>query len=603
MRSLFSFGASREMPMAITGGGARPEMLRRKTLANNSRILILLSALCMPLAVYLSVTGAMLPLVTATLSLLAGMVTLSLHQRRLFEQAAAGQVCALLIIGALLTLSDPRLGDAGLAIAVMAPIMASLLGHQALRRQSWMMFGGLMAVGVVTTGMSFPAIPVSDVVLLGTCATAFIGAVSLVLHSANRINAAYEVYDKAQVTAYQHLLEHVQDGVIRFSTDGEILLASRSSERLFGCRRYELSGGGLGERLHVLDRPAYLTAFADANQGGRSRVLEVRMRQDDPLVSTGVPRFIWVEISLSPVRDPDTVGQRHEVVALLRDITSRKDSEAAMAEARRTAEEASAAKSRFLATIGHELRTPLNAVVGFSEMMTSDIGGELSTTHREYAGLIHQSGKHLLEVVRMLLDMSKIEAGKFELQTEPFLVQDMIAPCFGMVDSMAQAQSVTLVADITDNLPMLVADERACRQILLNLLSNAIKFSHPGGRVIVSLKRQGQSLNLSVSDNGVGMAPESLSRVGEPFFQVQDGLTRRYDGTGLGLSIVKGLVDLHDGTLRAMSEIGAGTTVTVLLPINGPAIKSEETGAVTPIRKEPAAAPKISWQDEKRKAQ
>src|SRR5690554_2772959 len=259
MRSLFSFGASREMPMAITGGGARPEMLRRKTLANNSRILILLSALCMPLAVYLSVTGAMLPLVTATLSLLAGMVTLSLHQRRLFEQAAAGQVCALLIIGALLTLSDPRLGDAGLAIAVMAPIMASLLGHQALRRQSWMMFGGVMAVGVVTTAMSFPAIPVSDVVLLGTCATAFVGAVSLVLHSANRINAAYEVYDKAQVTAYQHLLEHVQDGVIRFSTDGEILLASRSSERLFGCRRYELSGGGLGERLHVLDRPAYLT--------------------------------------------------------------------------------------------------------------------------------------------------------------------------------------------------------------------------------------------------------------------------------------------------------------------------------------------------------
>src|SRR5690606_1403454 len=171
--------------------------------------------------------------------------------------------------------------------------------------------------GAVTTGMSFPAIPVSDVVLLGTCATAFVGAVSLVLHSANRINAAYEVYDKAQVTAYQHLLEHVQDGVIRFSTDGEILLASRSSERLFGCRRYELSGGGLGERLHVLDRPAYLTAFADANQGGRSRVLEVRMRQDDPLVSTGVPRFIWVEISLSPVRDPDTVGQRHEVVALL----------------------------------------------------------------------------------------------------------------------------------------------------------------------------------------------------------------------------------------------------------------------------------------------
>src|SRR5690606_1387207 len=152
------------------------------------------------------------------------------------------------------------------------------------------------------------------------------------------------------------------------------LLASRSSERLFGCRRYELSGGGLAARLHVLDRPAYLSAFADANLGGRSRVIEARMRQDDPRASTSVPRFIWVEISLSPVRDPEPVGERREVVALLRDITSRKDSETAMAEARRAAEEASAAKSRFLATIGHELRTPLNAVVGFSEMMTSDIG-------------------------------------------------------------------------------------------------------------------------------------------------------------------------------------------------------------------------------------
>src|SRR5690606_8111191 len=127
----------------------------------------------------------------------------------------------------------------------------------------------------------------------------------------------------------------------------------------------------------------------------------------------------------------------------------------------------------------------------------------------------------------------------------------------------AQKQQVTLVTDIAGQLPMLVADERACRQILLNLLSNAIKFSQPGGRVTVSLKRQGQSLNLSVSDQGVGMAPESLSRIGEPFFQAQDGLTRRYEGTGLGLSIVKGLVELHQGTLRAMSEIGAGTSVTV----------------------------------------
>ena len=603
MRRLFSFGASKEMSLAVAGTGHRPEMLRRKTLANNARILILVGALAMPFAVYGLVTGTAFPFAVAVLGLAGGMATLSLHERRLFEEAAAGQVCVMLMLGCILTLADPRLGDAGLAIAVMAPILASLVGRKRLRRQSWMLLAGVLALAGMSAAFGLPAIPVGPAVLMATAIVAFGTSVGLVVHTANRINAAYEVYDKAQMTAYRHLIEHVQDGVIRFSSDGEILLASRSSEQLFGCRRYELSGGGLGERLHVLDRPAYLTAFADANQGGRSRVIEVRMRQDDPRAMTGVPRFIWVEISFSPVQDADNAGPRREVVALFRDITSRKDNETAMAEARRAAEEASEAKSRFLATIGHELRTPLNAVVGFSEMMSSGIGGELSTTHREYAGLIHQSGKHLLEVVRMLLDMSKIEAGKFELQTDPFMIEDMIEPCFGMVEAMALKQQVTLVADIAAALPPLVADERACRQILLNLLSNAIKFSHPGGRVTVSLKRQGQSLNLSVSDHGVGMAPEALTRIGEPFFQVQDGLSRRYEGTGLGLSIVKGLVDLHEGTLRAMSEIGAGTTVTVLLPINGPATQTEETASVTPFRKETPAAPIHSWQDEKRKAQ
>ncbi|MDB5612816.1 MAG: sensor histidine kinase, partial [Devosia sp.] len=594
-------GVSKEMPMAAAGNGHRPEVLRRKTLANNSRLLILLSALAMPFAIYLLVTGSLLPFVIAALALTVGMVTLSLHQRQLFDLAAAGQVYAMLAIGCVLTLVDPRLGDAGLAIAVMGPILAALAGRTPLRRQSWAMLGGVVTLAGLASAL--PSIAISETVLMATNVAAFCAATAVVLHTANRINAAYEVYDKSQMAAYRHLIEHVQDGVIRFSSDGDILLASRSSEQLFGCRRYELSTSTLSDRIHILDRPAYLSAFAEANQGGRTRTFEVRMRQDDARGARNVPRFIWVEISLSPVVDPDRIEQRHEVVALFHDVTSRKDNEIAMAEARRLAEEASAAKSRFLATIGHELRTPLNAVVGFSEMMTSGIGGELSETHREYAGLIHQSGKHLIEVVRMLLDMSKLEAGKFELQAEPFLVEDMIAPCFSMVEAMAAKHNITLTADIAGQLPMLVADERACRQILINLLSNAIKFSHPKGKVTVSLKRQGQSLNLSVSDNGVGMAPESLDRIGEAFFQVQDGLARRYEGTGLGLSIVKGLVDLHKGTLRAMSEIGAGTTVTVLLPINGPAIKTEETGSVTPFRKEPTAAQITPWQDEKRKAQ
>lgn len=603
MRSLFSFGESKEMRLAIAGSGHRPEVLRRKTLANNARLAIAASGLLMPFAIYCLVTGALLPFVLASMGLIGGMLTLSLHQRQLFDEAAAGQVITMMAMGLLLTLADARFGDVGMAIASMGPILASLVAREPLRRQAWWLLAAIVGLAAVASLFGISAIPVSDDVLAPTSMLTFLVCVGLVGHTANRINAAYEVYDKAQVTAYRHLIEHVQDAVIRFSSTGEVLLASRSSEHLFGCRRYELTGNGLGERVHVADRPAYLNAFADANLAGRTRIIELRMRQDDPAGATKLPRFIWVEISFSPVLESMAEGSRFEVVALYRDVTSRKDGEVAMADARRAAEEASDAKSRFLATIGHELRTPLNAVVGFSEMMTSGIGGELSPTHREYAGLIHQSGKHLLEVVRMLLDMSKIEAGKFELQAEPFHVEGLIEPCFSMVEQLAKERQVTMITEIGKGLPMLVADERACRQIMLNLLSNAIKFSNRGGTVTVSLKRQGQSLNLSVSDHGIGMAPESLQRVGEPFFQAQDGLSRQYEGTGLGLSIVKGLVDLHDGTLRAMSEIGAGTTVTVLLPINGPAIKTEETATVTPLHKEPPAAPISSWHDEKRKAQ
>ncbi|MBU1304618.1 MAG: PAS domain-containing sensor histidine kinase [Alphaproteobacteria bacterium] len=603
MRSPFSFSASKEISQAVAGSGHRPEMLRRKTLAINAYIAMASSALAMPLAVYFLIVGAALPFVVAFIGLGSGMITLALHQRRQFDQAAAGQVYTIALLGLLLTLVDSQLGDVGLGVALLAPVLAALVGRKPLRQQSWALLGGIVVLGAGASVLALPTVAMADGAYMLACAITFVASVALVINTASRIGTAYEVYDKSQVTAYRHLIEHVQDAVIRFSSDGELLLASRSSEQLFGCRRYELTGSGIGERLHVLDRPLYLTAFADANQGGQARKIEVRMRRDDPHAATSVPTFIWVEICLSPVLDNEDDSLRFEVVALLRDITERKDDEALMAEARRVAEEASSAKSRFLATIGHELRTPLNAVVGFSEMMTSGIGGDLSETHKKYAGLIHQSGKHLLEVVRMLLDMSRLDAGKFELQAERFQLQDLLEPCFSMVGMMSGERDIELVADVSPGLPAVLADERACRQILLNLLSNAVKFSHPHSIVTVSIKRQGQSINLSVTDRGVGMAPESLARVGEPFFQANNGLDRPFEGTGLGLSIVKGLLDLHDGTLRTMSEIGAGTTMTVLLPINGPAIKAEETATITPIRKEPVAAQITPWQDEKRKAQ
>ena len=416
------------------------------------------------------------------------------------------------------------------------------------------------------------------------------------------MNSAFQVYEKAQMNAYKHLIEHVQDGVVRFSTEGEVLFTSRSSEKLFGCRRYELSGNGLIERIHVLDKPIFMTAFANANVDGTARSIEVRMRRDDADAGTRKVQFIWVEVGMSPVIDLEVSADRHEVVALFRDVTDRKDYESELRAARKVAEDASEAKSRFLATIGHELRTPLNAIVGFSEMMTSNIGGELTTTHREYAGLIHQSGHHLLDVVKMLLDMSKIEAGKFEIQTEPFDPEALIDPCLQMVDAMAKKHQIRFETDVPRALPTIIADERACRQILLNLLSNAVKFSRDAGVVTVSMKRQGQNLAMAVTDRGIGMGPGEIARIGEPFFQAQEGLARSYEGTGLGLSIVKGLVDLHNGRLHTLSTPGEGTTMTVFLPINGPAINLEETGSVTHIHRDTVPNHPATWQDQKRKA-
>lgn len=604
MRNVFDSLLGRENG-AVPGAGSRgrPETLRRSTLATNSRIIIATSTMAMPAGLVMLGQGALMPFVITMIGLCGGFLTLALHRRGQFERAAFGQIYATLLIGLVLTIVDPQIVDFGLAIALLAPVQASLLSRTPSKKRSWVLLlavvviGCLGALGVVT----WPEPGRPEYVLIG--GMSFLLTALIVAFSASRLNAAFAVYERGQMMAYRYLVENVQDAVMRFAHDGSVLFTSRSAEKLFGCHRYELSGNGLIERIHVLDRPTYMTAFSEANHDGKARRIEVRMRRDDPAEPARIPEFAWIEIGLTPVIDAEANDSRNEVVALLRDVTERHRQDAEMREARRLAEDASNAKSRFLATIGHELRTPLNAIVGFSEMMTSGVVGELSPAHREYADIIHRSGHHLLDVVKMLLDMSRLEAGKFELLTDSFEPGELIEPCFKMVEGLARERKITLNADVPHSLPAVMADERAVRQVLINLLSNAIKFSHEGGTVTVSMKRQGAHLSIAVVDRGIGMDAESLRRIGEPFFQVQDGLSRRYEGTGLGLSIVKGLVDLHDGSLKATSTPGEGTTITVLLPVNGPETKKAETAQVTQITpREPAVARTSEWPDEKRRA-
>lgn len=598
--SLFARESGASSSEAMRG---RPEALRRSTLAANSRIILATSLVGMPAGLMMLTQGAIMPFVITVIGACAGFLTMALHRRGQYERAAFGQVYSTLLVGLVLTIVDPQIVDFGLAMALMAPVQASLLSRTPSRKRSWVLLlavvtiGCLGALGLVT----WPEPNRPEFALIS--GMSFLITALIVAYSASRVNSAYSVYERGQVNAYRHLVENVQDAVMRFGHDGAVLFTSKSAEKLFGCQRYELSGTGLIERIHVLDRPTYMTAFSGANHDGSARTIEVRMRRDDPQEPARIPQFVWVEIALTPVIDTDTRESRNEVVALLRDVTERHRQDAEMREARRLAEDASNAKSRFLATIGHELRTPLNAIVGFSEMMTSGVVGELSPAHREYADIIHRSGHHLLDVVKMLLDMSRLEAGKFELMTESFEPGELIEPCFKMVESLARERRIELSSDVPRALPSITGDERACRQILINLLSNAIKFSHEGGKVTVAMKKQGMHLAISVTDRGIGMDGDALGRIGEPFFQVQDGLSRRYEGTGLGLSIVKGLIDLHQGTLKAMSTPGEGTSVTILLPINGPETKKAETAEVTQITsREPVVVRASEWPDEKRRA-
>jgi two-component system, cell cycle sensor histidine kinase PleC len=243
------------------------------------------------------------------------------------------------------------------------------------------------------------------------------------------------------------------------------------------------------------------------------------------------------------------------------------------------AEEANQTKSKFLANMSHELRTPLNAIIGFSEIMGSGMFGTLgSEKYQEYCHDILNSGHYLLEVINDILDMSKIEAGRMKLDMETLDLSKTLAESLRVVSGRADDKHLVLDADIEANIPV-VADRRAIKQILINLLSNAVKFTPDGGKVVVRSRVLRDSIVLMIADTGIGIAPQSLARLGKPFEQVESQLTKSYQGSGLGLAIAKSLTNLHGGSMRLRSKLGTGTVVCVALPRNGKKKAAQESRA------------------------
>ncbi len=364
---------------------------------------------------------------------------------------------------------------------------------------------------------------------------------------------------------YRLLALNMSDVISRHRRNGAVQFISPAVEALLGVSAAQLAGHGLFDRVHVADRPAYLTALSEAARGGEARSVEFRLKKDG---TRGAVDFVWVEMRCRPLEQPAAAGGEAEVVAVMRDITDRKLQEQALDVARSAAEAADAAKTRFLATMSHELRTPLNAIIGFSEMIAREDGLKLDPARRqEYAQLINDSGQHLLGVVNGILDMSKMETGNFEIAPEPFAARAAVINCCNLLALKARESGVDLIANVPQDLPPLNADPRAFKQIVLNLVSNAIKFTERGGAVTVAAQVEGARLVLHVTDTGVGIAADDLKLIGAPFFQAGKTYQRRHEGTGLGLSIVKSLVALHGGEFKVQSKLDEGTTVTVTIPL------------------------------------
>jgi PAS domain S-box-containing protein len=275
----------------------------------------------------------------------------------------------------------------------------------------------------------------------------------------------------------------------------------------------------------------------------------------------------WNDMHINPILEEG--GHVAHFVAFITDASPRIRAEENLREAKHVAEIANRAKSDFLANVSHELRTPLNAIIGFSEIMQMQMFGAIG--HKQYAAYaddIHLSGKHLLSIINDILDLSKIEAGRFQLHVEPVDIEETFEDCARLVRERAENAGLQVVRRIDPTTPRLIADKRAVKQILINLLSNAIKFTPQGGQVTLSAQPAPASgwVALSVADTGIGIPPEQIDNALSAFGQVDNPFTRSQEGTGLGLPIVKSLVELHSGQFSIESAVGKGTKITMVMP-------------------------------------
>ena len=530
--------------------------------------------------VYLAMRGAPTALEVAAFAWLIAPILLSWFLSRTGRYEGAHVLSSLALAGLVMTVAMTTGGIESFAAIwlVVVPLEAALSASRRVVAFASALALACTALLIVSGHFHLLPAPNVDAVSRGifmafgvASATLYAAGLAFGAESLARISVALLYVEEDR---YRLLARNMSDVISRHRRNGAVQFISPAVEAMLGTQVARLLGHGLFDRVHVADRPAYLTALSDAARGGDARSVEFRVRRDvsrGERGENGSADFIWLEMRCRPLEQVSQTpaGPEVEVVAVMRDVTDRKIQEQALDLARTAAEQADASKSRFLATMSHELRTPLNAIIGFSEMIVQEDALMLDAARRkEYAQLINDSGQHLLSVVNGILDMSKMESGNFEISPEPFAPRGALLNCCNLLALKARENGIDLVTRVPEDLPVMTGDPRAFKQIVLNLVSNAIKFTERGGKVTVSAGVEGSRLMLRVTDTGVGIAADDLKRIGDPFFQAGKTYQRRHEGTGLGLSIVKSLVGLHAGEMTVQSKIDEGTTVTVALPLS-----------------------------------
>jgi cell cycle sensor histidine kinase DivJ len=366
----------------------------------------------------------------------------------------------------------------------------------------------------------------------------------------------------------------------RHDAAGQMIAVSGADRKAFGFPSARVEASSYIDAVHVGGRIAFLSAVDALRQGADRAEAEF-------LFASSMSEASYRPVRAVCIAEPRTNGEFAGFVVHTTDIsgmTALRDEAVAWKSEARSANDA---KTRFLAAVSHELRTPLNAILGFSDILIGEYFGAFQNDRqKEYVTLINQSGHHLLAVVNTMLDMSKIEAGRYELIKEPFQVAAAVRAVDEMLALQAKSKGVVLTTRVARGMGEVIADRRAMQQVLINLANNAIKFTAEGGVVAIDAVCDQRNLVITVSDTGIGIPADKLALIGLPFMQVQSDYARRYEGTGLGLALVKGLVALHGGTFAIESEEGVGTVVTVTVPMDGEGDAGTETFEFPPRLKE-----------------